>query len=128
MPVAEPFDPLALLIEATTGFELPQVTDVVRFCVLESLYVPTAVNCSVVPAAMLGLTGVTAIETKVAAVTVKVTAGELTALSAAVTDVAPGVSVVARPLDPAALLIDATAGFDDIQMTVVVRFWVELSV
>src|SRR5208282_6636110 len=44
----------------------------VRFCVLPSLYVPVAVNCCVVPAAIEGFAGVTAIETSVGAVTVSV--------------------------------------------------------
>jgi hypothetical protein len=45
---------------------------VVRFCVLPSLYVPVAVNCCVVPDAMEGVVGVTAMETRVAVVTVRV--------------------------------------------------------
>ena len=47
-----------------------QNTVPVTSCVLESLKVPMAVNCLVVPTAMLELDGLTAIETRVAAVTV----------------------------------------------------------
>jgi hypothetical protein len=64
--VARPFDPPALLIVATAGAEEAQVTDVVRFWVVLSLNVPVAVNCCVVPFAMLGVVGVTSIETKTA--------------------------------------------------------------
>ena len=63
--VANPFDPAALLISAIAVFEESQVTDVVRFCVVLSEYVPVAVNCWVVPGAMLGPAGVTAIDARV---------------------------------------------------------------
>ena len=49
-----------------------QVTDVVRFCVELSEYVPVAVNCRVVPLTMLELVGVIAMDTSVAGVTVSV--------------------------------------------------------
>jgi hypothetical protein len=85
-------------------------------------------NCSVVPAAMLGIAGVTAIDTSVAGVTVRVTAGEVIPLSDAVTEEFPGTSVVARPRAVVELLIDITAEFEDIHDTRVVRSCVELSV
>ncbi len=64
--VASPFEPAALLIVATDLDEERQVTDVVRFRVVLSEYVPVAVNCCVVPRAMLALAGVTSIEVSVA--------------------------------------------------------------
>ena len=75
--LARPLEPLALLIVATDVAAEAQVTLVVRSWVELSVYVPVAVNCCVVPRAMLGVAGVTAIDTKVAAVTVSTTDGEL---------------------------------------------------
>ena len=58
-PVANPVP----LIVATAVLDEPQLTELVRFCVLPSLYVPVAVNCCVVPLAIEGFAGVTAIDT-----------------------------------------------------------------
>ena len=58
------------MIVATAGVADAHVTWLVRFCVLLSLYVPVAVNCCVVPFAIDGFAGVTAIDCSVAAVTV----------------------------------------------------------
>ena len=44
-----------------------QTTDEVIFFLVLSEYIPVAVNCLVLPSAMLGLVGVTSMETKVAA-------------------------------------------------------------
>jgi hypothetical protein len=52
------------LIVAMAGTDDVQPTCVVMFCVLPSEYVPVAVNCRVVPTALVGFTGVTAIEVK----------------------------------------------------------------
>jgi hypothetical protein len=60
------------------------------------------VNCCVVPAAIEGLTGVTAIDASVAAVTVSVSAGLTTLLSVAVILLVPAPTPVARP--PVAML------------------------
>lgn len=94
---------------------------------LWSVKVPMAVNCCVRPFAMLGLVGVTAMDTSAAAVTFKVVDPEIAPSVAVISDV-PVVAVVARPLLPAALLMVATAGVSDIQVTMLVRFWVLLSV
>lgn len=59
------------LMVAAAGVDELQMTEVVTSCVLESLKVPVAVNCLVVPTAMLEFAGVTASETRVALVTVK---------------------------------------------------------
>ena len=65
-PVARPV-PLTL---ATVVVDELHVTEFVRVCVLPSLNVPVAVNCFVVPTAMLELMGVTAMDTNVAPDTV----------------------------------------------------------
>ena len=64
---------------------------------LLSVYVPVAVNCSVVPFAIDGLPGVTAIDTSVAAVTVSVTGGLVTPPSVAVICDVPTPIPVANP-------------------------------
>ena len=80
------------------------------------------------PSAILGLIDLTAIETNVAGVTVKVTGAEVMAPIAAVMLLVPAATEVARPLEPAALLIIVTEVVADAQLTKVVTFWVELSV
>ena len=121
--VANPSEPVALLIVATPVVDELQVTVVVRFCVELSEYVPVAVNCRVVPSTTLGLAGVTAMETSVAAVTVSVVDPE-TPPDVAVIVVVPAATGVANPSEPAALLIVATPVVDELQVTVVVRFCV----
>jgi hypothetical protein len=68
--VAKPFLPDVLLMVALDDEEV-QVTWVVIFCVLLSLYVPVAVNCSVEPTATDASLGVTAMDTKPVVVTVR---------------------------------------------------------
>src|SRR6266700_2738134 len=94
--VAKPCEPPALLIVATPAAEELQVTWVVRSCVVLSLKVPVAVNCRVVPFAMLGFVGVTATEERVAFVTVSVVFPE-TSPSVAVIVGVPAATDVARP-------------------------------
>ena len=94
---------------------------------LWSVKVPTAANCCVRPFAMLGLVGVTAIDTSAAAVTFKVVEPDIAPNVAVISD-GPVAAVVARPLLPAALLMVATAGVADIHVAMAVRFWVLLSV
>ena len=81
-----------------------------------------AVNCCVVPSAMLGVGGVIAMDTKLGGVTVKVTGAEVMAPMAAVMRVVPAATEVARPFEPAALLIVATEVVADAQVTEVVTF------
>ena len=121
--VANPFDPAALLMVATLVLEELQVAVVVRFWVLPSEYVPVAVNCWVVPRAMLGLVGVTAIDLSVAAVTVRVVDPDIDP-DVAVIVVEPVAAGVANPFEPTALLMVATPVLDELQVVVVVRFWV----
>ena len=70
---------------------------------------------------MLGVGGVTWIYTSVAAVTVSDAAGELTPLRLAVICVEPTPFASARPAEPPALPIVATAGFEEAQVTCEVR-------
>ena len=111
------------LIVATVGVAEAQVTELVRFCVEVSVYVPVAVNCSATPLATDGLPGVTAMETRVGAVTVSVVELEMLPRVALML-VEPVASVEARP----AVLIVATAGVADAHVTDPVMFWVVLSV
>jgi hypothetical protein len=85
-----------------------------------------AVNCRVVPLTMLGLIGVTAIDTSVAEVTVSVVNPDILP-DVAVIVVEPAATDVAKPLELAALLMDATPAVDELQVTAVVRFCVVLS-
>jgi hypothetical protein len=72
---------------------------------------------------MLGLAGVTAMETSVAAVTVRAVEPAMLP-DAAVTVVEPAATGVARPLEPAALLIAATPVLEELHVTDAVRFCV----
>ena len=90
--VASPFP----LIVATDELEELHWTSVVKSCVLPSLNVPLAVNGWVVPAAMLGLVGLTVSPVRVADVTVS-NADPLTVPTLATTVVCPGVTLVAIP-------------------------------
>jgi len=123
--VTSPLEPGALLTEPTLVAEDVQAAELVRFCVVLSVYVPVAINCCVVPLAMLGFAGVTLMETRLAAVTTKLVAPE-TLPSVAVTVVEPGLIAVTTPLE--GLAIEATPGVNELQLTEVVRFCVELSV
>lgn len=113
----------------TVAFEAspdPQVTRVVRSWVDWSLYVPVAVNCCVVPSAMLGVAGVTEIEDNVAALTSRI----------AVADGDDGqrdtlrhvAVIVAVPIpNPFAIPVPstvATLALDELQVTWVEMFWV----
>lgn len=77
---------------------------------------------------MLGAAGVIAMETKAAAGTVSVTGLDVMEPETAVIVVLPTARAVARPLEPVALLIDATEVDEETHVAAVVRFWVELSV
>jgi hypothetical protein len=122
-PVARPFEPEVLLTVARAVFDEDQVAEEVRFCVDPFVYVPVAVNCWVVPAAMLGDDGVTAIETRVAEVTVRVVAPEIPP-DDAVMVADPVAADVASPWEPEVLLMPATLLLEDAHVTAVVRSWV----
>jgi hypothetical protein len=88
--------PTVELNVATVGvFEL-HCAVLVMFCVLPSLNVPVAVNCCVTPIGSVGIAGVTAIETNVAAVTVTVVE-PLIAPEVAVTLVLPMATLLTAP-------------------------------
>jgi len=118
--VDNPFDPAALLMAATDDANEAQVTAVVMFCVEPSEYVPVAVNCRVVPSAMLGLDGVIARVSSVAGVTVRIVLSEKP-LKVAVIIVEPTATGVANPFEPAALLIVAAERDAELQVTSFVR-------
>ncbi len=83
---------------AAAALDELQTTELVMSCVLESLKVPVAVNCFVVPTAMLEPAGVTASETNVAPVTVS-DAVPLTDPSVAVMVAVPVPVLVAKPVE-----------------------------
>ena len=85
-----------------------------------------ALNCCVVPGAMLGLVGVTAMDTSVAGVIVSEVEPDMLPDEAVIV-VEPAAADVANPFEPAALLIEATAPVDELHVTVVVRSCVVLS-
>ena len=63
--VASPCEPNVLLMDAIPASDESQTTDVVRFRLLLFEKVPVAMNCRVVPGAMLELAGVTDNDTSV---------------------------------------------------------------
>ena len=107
-----------LLIVARVVLDEIQVTCVVISRVVESEYVPVAVNCWVLPTTILAAVGVTAIEDKVAveAVTVRAAVSEVLPLKVAVMFAEPAALAVANPL----LTIVAVAVLDELQVTCVV--------
>ena len=117
-----PSEPAALLTVATPGAEELQVANVVRFCVVLSEKVPMAVNCCSVSRAMLGIVGLTAMDTSVALVTVNVALPEIRP-DVAVMVALPAATGMANPFVPTTV----TRGFEVLQVTSVVRFCVVLS-
>lgn len=125
--VAIPLEPVALLIEAAPVLEELQLTDAVISCVVLSENVPVAVNCCVVPFAMLGLVGVTVMATSCAAVTVRRVEpdtlpafAEIVALPARLqfTLMRPGAFAAAAVTSP---VISATLESDELQVIDAVR-------
>ena len=88
----------------------------VSTCVLPSSKLPTAVNCCCVPDAIVTLVGVSVMVCRCAATTV-ITDESVNVPTVAVMVVVPAASVVARPL----LSIEATLGFEEVQVTPVTR-------
>lgn len=114
--VAKPRLSAALLMVATEPSDESHWTEPVMFCVLPSVKVPVAANCSVVPRAMPGIAGVMAMETNAAGVTVKVDEPPMLA-AAAVIVVWPVDALAASPL----ALAVATDGADELQVADAVR-------
>lgn len=107
-----------LEIVATPGEEELQLTALVRYCVLPSLYVPVATNCCVWPLATKGAEGVTVMLCKTAEeITVKL-AEPLMAAEEACMVVFPADSPEAKPVE----LTIATTVLDDVQVTTFVMF------
>ena len=121
--VAIPCEPATLLMVAADGADELQVTSVVKSCITLFEYVPVAVNCCVVPAReeMPGLAGVTVMATSVAGVTVSKVESDMLPNPALIMDVPVVDPDVTRPCEPAALLIVATDGADELQVTAVVK-------
>ena len=82
--------------------------------------IPVAVNCCVVLGAMVGLVGVTAMDTSAAGLTVRKEVPD-TVPEVAVIVVEPVFTEDALPLEPAALLMVATDVLDELQVTAAVR-------
>ena len=106
--------PLPLTV-ATDVLDELQVTCVVTSRLVPSEYAPEAANCCVTPTGMLGLTGVTEMEDRVAEVTVRVVLPEIVP-EAAVMVAVPAAKAVAKPV----LLTVATDGLEEVQVTRVV--------
>lgn len=123
--VVRPGDP-ALAMEATEASEEDQLTVLVSTCVLPSVKVPVATNCCVSPRGSEGLAGVTAMETRVAAVTVSRVDPVLPEKLAEMV-VVPRPAAVARPRLPAAFEIEATVSDDEDHVTRSVMSCVEPS-
>jgi hypothetical protein len=93
---ASPSCPIELLTVATLVADELHTAEEVSVCVVLSLYVPTAANCSVFPKATPATNGVTAIETSVAGVDV-IAVDPLTPLRVDVIVKLPVFSAVTKP-------------------------------
>ena len=114
---------------AIAGSDELHATCAVRSWTVLSVKIPVAVNCVFLPSAMLGLVGVTPIDASVAEFTVRVVLPvipENIALTV-VGPVEPAASDVARPLEPASLLTEATEGSDVVHVANEVRSRLVLS-
>ena len=115
-PVATP----PALMLTTVCVDEDQVALLVRFCVLPSLNVPVAVNCTLVPFAIEVLGEVIVIDCRVAAVTLSATVFEVIPLWVAVMLLEPTAAPVARP---AAVMLTVEM-LELAQVAVFVRFCV----
>ena len=100
-----------------------QLADVVRSWAVPSEKIPTAVNPTVLPWAIVRLAGVRAIEVSTAAVTVTL-AVPGTPARVAVMVALPTPAPVTRPWLPGALLMAARVGAEETHVASAVRFWV----
>lgn len=91
--LANPLDAIVAILV----LEELQLTEVVIFAVLPSVYVPVAVNCSVAPARIDGFAGVTAIDTSAGGTTVTNESPRISP-RIALTVTGPGARPVARPV------------------------------
>ena len=121
--VARPCVPATLLMLAMPRAEVLQITELVKFCWLPSVYVPVAVNCWVRPVGTDIFDGVTARDDSTGAVTVTLLVA-LIVPSAAVT---VAVLLLKVERNPEALIV-TTAGAEDVQVTALVKYLVLASV
>jgi len=105
-----------VLMVATAGTEELHVTELVMFCVVLSLKVPTAVNGRVWLSVRLGVAGVTAMETSVAW-EIDNLAGPIIGPSTAPIRLLPGAAAVATPRLPEESLMVATCKSEEVQFT-----------
>jgi hypothetical protein len=119
VPLATPLTKPVALTVASLVFEDDHVTELERFCVLESVKVPVAVSCSVPPMTTMGVCGVTAMETNAAGPTVS-NVEVFTLPDAAPMVLLPFTSEVARPVP----LIVATVVVPEVHVTVPLKFCV----
>ena len=124
--VARPLEPAALLMAATEKVDELHIAAAVRSCVVLSEYIPVAVNCRVVPRAIDGFSGVTAMDTSAAGVIVSAVEHKTLPIVAVIV-VRPVAAEVAKPREPAALLTVATPPSEEFQVTNAVRSCVVLS-
>lgn len=108
----------ALLIVATALSDVSQVTRLVKSCVEPFDSVPVALNCRVVPTMLVTFAGVTPMDANAADVSV-VVVDIFPDVAVIVTE--PAVTAATSPFEPAALLMEATALFDELHTTDVVR-------
>src|SRR5215468_9205504 len=97
-PIAAPVAKPVVLMLTVAVFEEAQVAVLVRFCVLPSLNVPVAVNCTLVPLAIEEAPALTVIDCSVAAVTVTAIVFEVMPLCVAVMLLDPIAAPVASPV------------------------------
>jgi len=118
-PCAKPLvGALLLMVPTEVSDELQSTLDV-RFCWLLSVYVPVAMNCCVVSAAILGLPGVTAIDTRAGAI-VKVNE-PLTEFIVAITETVPLDFAVSSPAASTVARLES----DELQVTEFVKSLVD---
>lgn len=119
-PIAAPVAKPAALMFTVAGLEEAQVAVFVRFCVLPSLKVPVAVNCTLVPLAIEELLVLIVIDCSVAAVTANVKLLEVIPFWAAVILLEPMAAPVARPVE---LMLTAVE-LEEAHVTECDRSWV----
>jgi hypothetical protein len=127
--VARPLEPAVFDTWATAGSEASQAAVPVRSRLVESVYVPIAVNCCFAPSAMDGAGGVIASEVRRAAVTVKAVLAESPDPgTVAEMVVVPSPAVEASPRAVPVVDTEATLKTDDDQFTPAVMSCVVASV
>lgn len=100
--------PETLIVKTVVSLEV-QVAVLVISCVVPSVYVPTTVNCCLVPSATDALPGETTSDTSAAGLTTRVLE-PVTEPEVAEIMVCPVATLIAKPLDVGEPLIVATVG------------------